>query len=226
LDNHVKTFTCPSIFGVLEDNTIDCAIYDVARGEQLIHDAYYTLRSGPGWKETLLLITYDEHGGNFDLVPPTTAVSPDASVGEFDDFAFTRFEVRIPALLISPLIEKGTVFRAREGSIDHTSVLKTIETRWKLESLTARDAAAPSLGDVLTLKHARTDDPLGGVIPPSSDSVHPNQDLPSELDRLFATRVSQLPVPNDKGTFAHDPPDLPTSAAVGDYLKARMAAWK
>jgi phospholipase C len=47
-------------------------------GEQLIHDVYYTLRNGPGWNETLLLITFDEHGGNFDHVPPPPgAVPPD-----------------------------------------------------------------------------------------------------------------------------------------------------
>src|SRR6202012_2816210 len=43
--------------------------YDVALGEQLIHDVYETLRGGPGWPQTLLVITYDEHGGGFDLRP-------------------------------------------------------------------------------------------------------------------------------------------------------------
>jgi len=58
--------------------------YDVAQGEQLIHDVYYALRNGPGWNDTLLIITYDEHGGNYDHVPPPWgATPPDYSVGEW-----------------------------------------------------------------------------------------------------------------------------------------------
>ena len=190
LDNHVKVFTCPSIFGRLSDKDIDWGIYgynrdpltrldfpdtqhadeshfghfrdfrerassgqlpaytflepsfgaggnsqhpnyDVALGEQLLHDVYYALRNSPNWDDTLLVITYDEHGGNFDHVPPPWgAVPPDDSAGEWS-FDFTRFGVRIPALLISPRIEAGTVFRSTSGTIDHTSVLKTIEVRWE-----------------------------------------------------------------------------------------------
>jgi phospholipase C len=192
-----------------------------------MHDVYYTLRKGPAWNKTLLLITYDEHGGNYDhIAPPTSAVPPDATKGEFDDFDFTRFGVRVPALLISPLIPPGTVFRASEGTIDHTSVLKTIEERWGLLPLTERDKAAPSLGDVLSLKEPRGDDPLEKIVVPASHAIHPNQQNPSELDRLYATRVSQLPIPNDQGSFGHSPPDLSTNAAIADYIRARTAAWK
>src|SRR5258708_22714235 len=57
--------------------------YDVAAGEQLIRDTYYAVRNGPGWNDTLLLITYDEHGGNYDhFPPPSTAAPPDNSIGE------------------------------------------------------------------------------------------------------------------------------------------------
>ena len=285
LDNHVKIFTCPSIFGRLSDANMDWAIYgytkdpltrldfpdtqhadethfghfrdfkaraaagtlpayaflepdfgsggnsqhpnyDVALGEQLIHDVYYALRHSPNWSETLLVITYDEHGGNYDHVPPPSgAVPPDNSAGEFD-FDFTRFGVRIPALLISPLIPAGTVFRAASGTIDHTSVLKTIEDRWGLDPLTERDAAAPSLANVLTLAAPRTDDPLKGVVIPLANATNPNLSHPSLLDRIHASRVAQLPVRNDKGSYDHhDPPDLSSSAAISDYIQARTAAW-
>ena len=50
--------------------------YDVALGEQLIHDVYETLREGPGWPQTLLVITYDEHGGCYDHVPPPSGATP------------------------------------------------------------------------------------------------------------------------------------------------------
>lgn len=200
--------------------------YDVSAGEQLILDVYNAVRTGPGWNDTLLLITYDEHGGNYDHVaPPSGATTPDKSVGEFD-FDFTRFGVRIPALLISPRIKAGTVFRAKAGVIDHTSVLKTIETRWGLPALTARDKAAPSLGDVLTLAAPRTDDPINGVQAPTSSAVHPNLAQPSILEKIHANRVSHLQLRNDKGSYdQHTPPDLSSSEAIGDYVQTRTAAW-
>jgi phospholipase C len=75
--------------------------YNVALGEQLIHDVYYALRNGPAWNQTLLIVTYDEHGGCYDHVPPPSgAVSPDTSVGEYG-FDFTRFGPRVPAVLVS-----------------------------------------------------------------------------------------------------------------------------
>jgi phospholipase C len=286
MDNHVKVFTCPSIFGSLSAAGLDWAIYgynrdpltrldfpdtqtadeshfghfrdfqeraaagtlpaytflepdfsaagnsqhpnyDVARGEQLMHDVYYALRNGPAWNDTLLLITYDEHGGCYDHVPPPGgAVPPDNSVGEFE-FDFTRFGVRIPALLISPRIEPGTVFRAVRGTIDHTSVLKTIELRWGLDPLTARDAAAPDLGSALTRRTPRTDDPLAGVQVPVSRAAHPHLSNPSLIERLHADKVAKLPLRDDRGTYdQHIPPELSSSAAIGDYIQARTAAWK
>jgi phospholipase C len=201
--------------------------YDVAKGEQLIHDVYYALRSAPQWNETLLVITFDEHGGNYDHVaPPWGAVPPDHSAGEFG-FDFTRFGVRVPALLVSPRIAAGTVFRAKHGTIDHTSVLKTIELRWHIDPLTARDKAAPDLGDVLTLASPRTDDPLQGLAVPLSGGVHPNASDPSAMDLIHAEKVSTLPLRNEQGSYdEHTMPDLPTSAAVGEYIQTRTAAWR
>lgn len=201
--------------------------YDVARGEQLIHDVYYALHDGPGWNDTLLIITYDEHGGNYDHVPPPwSAAAPDDSLGEFG-FDFTRFGVRVPALLLSPRIEAGTVFRTRRGTIDHTSVLKTLELRWDLDPLTARDKTAPDLGDVLTLDRPRTDDPLSGVQVPVSHVTHPHPFRPSVLEKLHAAKVAELPLRNEQGTYdQHLPPDLSSSAAISEYIQMRTAAWK
>jgi phospholipase C len=129
-------------------------------------------------------------------------------------------------LLVSPRIAAGTVFRAKQGTIDHTSLLKTLELRWKLKPLTARDAAAPDLGDALTLETPRTDDPLEGVQAPVSSGAHPNQSQPSVIDKIQAMRVSHLPVRNDQGQYDHHvAPDLSTSAAVGEYIQNRTAAW-
>ncbi len=81
-------------------------------------------------------------------------------MGEFG-FDFTRFGVRVPTVLVSPWIAPGTVFRAPAGSppFDHTSTLATVERRFGLPYLTARDNAAADVGDALTLSVPRSDDP-------------------------------------------------------------------
>jgi phospholipase C len=170
--------------------------YDVALGEQLIHDVYTALRGGPGWNSTLFILTYDEHGGLFDHVPPpTNATPPDDSAGEYG-FDFTRFGPRVPTVLVSPLIPAGTVFRVPEGAtpLDHTSILKTVERRWNLQPLTARDAAAVDVGDALTLTIPRTDDPLAGVVVPASGAVSPAAGRPTHLQEVYADLLArQLP---------------------------------
>jgi phospholipase C len=171
--------------------------YDVALGEQLIHDVYEALRAGPGWPGTLLVITYDEHGGCYDHVPPPWgAVPPDSDAGEFA-FGFDRFGVRVPTVLVSPLIAPGTVYRVPAGGmpLDHTSILKTVEQRWNLPTLTARDAAAPAFGDVLTLTTPRTDDVLAGVtVPVASGPAPATAGTVSHLQSIQAELVGrQLP---------------------------------
>jgi phospholipase C len=202
--------------------------YDVALGEQLIHDVYYALFNGPAWKSTLLIITYDEHGGCYDHVPPpTNAVPPDSDAGEYG-FDFTRFGPRVPTVLVSPLIAPGTVFRVAAGAmpLDHTSILKTVETRWNLPTLTARDAAASDIGDVLTLATPRTDDPLAGVVVPVSSGQGPDVTQPSHLQQVHAELVSQLPVPDAQGGAHHQMPALKTSADYKAYIDTRTAQWK
>jgi phospholipase C len=165
--------------------------YDVALGEQLTHDVYEAVRGGLNWAQTLLVITYDEHGGLFDHVaPPAGAVPPDNSAGEFG-FDFTRFGVRVPTVLISPLIEAGTVYRAQAGTLDHTSTLKTVEERWNLPALTARDAAAPGFGDVLTLTAPRTDDVLASVTIPPPSTQNPSAGEPSHIQEIQADLISR-----------------------------------
>jgi phospholipase C len=201
---------------------------NVALGEQLIHDVYYALRKGPGWNRTLLVITYDEHGGCYDHVaPPTNAVPPDSSAGGYG-FDFKRFGLRVPTVLVSPLIAPGTVFRVAAGStpLDHTSILKTIEQRWGLPALTARDAAAPGIGAALTLATPRTDDPLQGVTVPQVKPRNPPDPRPSHLELVHAEQVSQLPVPDAAGGSHHVMPVLRTSRDYRDYIRERIAAWK
>jgi phospholipase C len=202
--------------------------YDVSLGEQLIHDTYYALRNGPLWNQTLLIVLYDEHGGCYDHVaPPSGAVPPDSTAGEYG-FDFTRFGPRVPALLISPLIRAGTVFRVPAGSmpLDHTSVLKTIELRWNVPSLTARDAAAADVGAVLSLSTPRTDDPLAGVVVPTSSGTNPSANKPSHLQEVYADLVSRLPVPDAVNGTYHSLPKLVTGDDYDRYIRDRLTAWK
>jgi phospholipase C len=202
--------------------------YNVALGEQLIHDVYYALYNGPAWNNTLLIVTYDEHGGCYDHVPPpTNAVPPDNSVGQ-DEFDFKRFGPRVPTVLVSPLIAAGTVFRVAADAmpLDHTSILKTIETRWNLPTLTARDAAAGDVGAVLTLATPRTDDPLVGVVVPVATGAQPDLEQPSHLQQVQAELVSQLPVPDAQGGTHHRMPVLKTGSDYKAYIIARTNAWK
>src|SRR6201986_2954838 len=183
--------------------------YTVALGEQLIHDTYEALQPGPGWPQTLFVLTYDEHGGCYDHVPPPWgATPPDNSAGEFG-FAFARFGVRVPTLLISPLIAPGTVYRVPDGTtpLDHTSILKTVEQRWNLQPLTARDAAAPGCGDVITLTTPRDDDVLAGVTVPVSGAAGPSAGQVSHLEAIREELVARYsPAPRPAAPAAVDGP--------------------
>ncbi|MCA0300821.1 MAG: phosphoesterase [Proteobacteria bacterium] len=209
--------------------------YNVANGEQLILDVYGALRFGPNWNSTLLIITYDEHGGFYDHHPPKAdAVAPGDKAPDLG-FDFQRFGPRVPAVLVSPLIPAGTVFRAPEGkTIDHTSVIKTLYDRWgknivppALKYLTQRDEAAPSLGDVLTLQMPRRDDPLRGVTLPEPVPPPPGFDptIPSTLDLIHAQQVAQLPIQRADGTVERQAPVLPTTdAELRAFVRDRLAA--
>jgi phospholipase C len=232
-------------FGLFSDFTADAAagrlepswgatgnsehpIYDVALGEQLIHDVYYALRGGPGWNQTLLIISYDEHGGCYDHVPPPSgATPPDDSPGE-NGFDFTRFGVRVPAVLVSPLIAAGTVYRVPAGAmpLDHTSVLKTIETRWGLPPLTQRDAAAPDVGGTLTLQTPRTDDPLAEVTVPTSSGPNPAAAEVSHIQQIDAQLTAALPVPTERLRSAPVLEEAQTPEQYDEYIKTRTETWK
>jgi phospholipase C len=79
------------------------------------------------------------------------------------------------------------VYRASGGTpLDHTSVLRTVEQRWNLPALTARDAAAPGFGDVLTLSAPRSDDVLAGVTVPVASGPAPAAGTVSHLETVQA----------------------------------------
>lgn len=128
--------------------------HSVKRGEALIADVYHCVRTSPLWEKSLLLVVYDEHGGFYDHVTPAAATPPDAYQSQFK---FDRYGVRVPAILISPYIQKGTIVGE---TFDHTSIPATLKELFKLDSfLTKRDAAARTFSGVPDLASARKDPP-------------------------------------------------------------------
>jgi phospholipase C len=128
---------------------------DVQVGQKLISDVVHAMFKSPQWGRSAIFITYDEHGGLYDHVPPPKACAPDAiapilaaddhTVGGFDRYGF-----RVPLIVVSPFSKRSYV--SHEIS-DHTSVLRFLETRFDLGALTARDANANALLDYFDFDH-------------------------------------------------------------------------
>nr|WP_062335769.1 alkaline phosphatase family protein [Herbidospora sakaeratensis] len=89
--------------------------HKVSSGDALVGTIYRALSTSPRWNRILFVITHDEHGGCYDHVPPPAAMPPDGYVPQFCVGEINPFRVygpRVPAILVSPYIEAGTVFRA------------------------------------------------------------------------------------------------------------------
>ena len=138
-------------------------------GEALLAKIYNAIRaaqsdSGSNAWNTLFLITFDEHGGTYDHVPPPVAPAPQTggSPGQMG-FGFRRSGVRIPAIAISPWIPAQTVITSEYRN---TSVIATLRQRWQLgPPLTERDAAAADLSPVFSLDAPRDPDGWPEVSP-------------------------------------------------------------
>lgn len=135
---------------------------DIRPGEQLIADVYNMVKASPAFEKTLLVITYDEHGGCYDHVPPPGgAKNPDPrnQPGQ-DGFRFNRFGVRVPCVVVNPHVKRGLIARPQGYTpFDHASVIKTVQNCFQLEGfLTERDRAAPDFSGLLTLDTPRKED--------------------------------------------------------------------
>jgi phospholipase C len=146
---------------------------DVGYGEQFLAQVVAACTSSPQWRSLALFVTYDEHGGFYDHVPPPSVIPPDdippdlkgenqSAPGGYDRYGF-----RVPFIVVSPWARPNYVSRV---VADHTSILSFIEHRWNLPALTRRDANAWNLSDMFDVSaphflHAPALPP-----PPSTDA--------------------------------------------------------
>ena len=132
---------------------------DIRDGENLIKRIYEALRASDAWSSSLFIITWDEHGGFFDHISPPVATPPgDTSPGSKYNqyrFSFAQYGARVPTLVISPFVPKGTI---DHRIYDHSSVLTTLEAAFAMNPLTARDAHANGLLSLLSLSTPRSTD--------------------------------------------------------------------
>jgi acid phosphatase len=114
-------------------------------GSSHLVDLLKAIRSGRCAKDTMIIVTYDEFGGQWDHVPP-----PGQAGGPAGPSDQSGPGTRIPALVIAPHLRGD--FVVDHTSHDTTSVLSTIEQRYGLEPLSTRDAAAAPLTSVFGAK--------------------------------------------------------------------------
>ncbi|HLX92282.1 MAG TPA: alkaline phosphatase family protein [Puia sp.] len=139
---------------------------NVLNGEALVQSTYEAIRNSPLWESSLLIITYDEHGGFYDHVAPPAAVPPGDSTPKTGHnqygFLFDRYGVRVPAVVISAYTLKNSISHT---VFDHSSIPATLECMFGLNPMTGRDGTANNLTALAGLAAARTDTPekLQGV---------------------------------------------------------------
>jgi phospholipase C len=168
---------------------------DVTRGDALVKLVYEAIRQSPHWESSLLVVTYDEHGGFYDHVPPPPGVPPGDVTEPSNNghgFRFDLLGVRVPTVIVSPWIPDvrsptpdRTCNLVDNTPYDHSSLLATLERLYGLPSMTARDAAA---NDVLHLMSA---------------------DAPRESPRT-------LPAPAQSGLVCDDPRRVAETSQAGD----------
>jgi phospholipase C len=141
---------------------------DMSYGEYWAYQIVNAVLSSPAWPNTLLVYTYDEHGGYYDHVPPPAAIAPDSIPPELSEGdapgGYDLYGPRVPGIVASPYSKPNAVTNVVH---DHTSVLATIEAQWNLPALTYRDANAKTVADFLDVGHAAFLEPPTIAEPPA-----------------------------------------------------------
>ncbi|HEX6504289.1 MAG TPA: alkaline phosphatase family protein [Terriglobales bacterium] len=135
---------------------------NIQMGEAHVEEVISALMQSAYWKDTVFILTFDEAGGFYDHVPPQPAVSPDGilpmdlnpgdvcTVAQGPDCDFNHTGFRVPLIVISPFTKKNYVSHT---VADSTAMLKLIETRFQLPSLTKRDAAQMDMTEFFDFKN-------------------------------------------------------------------------
>jgi phospholipase C len=179
----------------------DHPLADIRLGERFIADTYHALADAGYLDNTVLVVTFDEWGGFYDHVPPPRVVD-DTDPGSVDHTGddstptegrlvpdYRQLGFRVPTIVVSNLAPASVLHHA---PFEHTSTLKLIESTFGLPSLTARDAHAENLGQVLR----RTPRPPvpSGAIPRSSQVLGPMDDAAAVCSADSVQSVSPPPV--------------------------------
>ncbi len=199
-------------------------------GEHLLSLVYNAIKnsssdSGSSWYNTFLLITFDEHGGTYDHVPPPTVPSTGSGGSGEMGFGFDRLGLRVPTIAVSAWIRPGTVVNEE---FRHTSVIRTLRERWSLGApLTGRDASAPSLIPLLTLDGPVTPDRWPAVMTPEITLGHEvlsSLELPMTLmEREFVREALYFEGKLSSREIAADPDSIRHSEAHDHMLRLRNA---
>jgi phospholipase C len=132
---------------------------NIAVGEAFVASVVNAVMSGPGWSKTLLIWTYDEHGGYYDHVPPPAALAPDDIPPDVQAISsttlpyngFAQYGFRVPFAIVSPYARPSYV---SHQVMDHTSICALVEAKWNLPAMTLRDANAVPPLDMLDFDRA------------------------------------------------------------------------
>jgi phospholipase C len=192
------TFIEPS-YNVLSDykcSNSQHPLDDVTRGEMLLKHTYEALRSSPLWESSLLVITWDEHGGFYDHVAPPAAVPPGDTKPNNDNsqfgFGFDRYGPRVPCVIVSPRIPRNLI---DHRMYDHSSIPALLEACFGLKPMTERDAQANNPIRLLSLATPRDDAPT--TLPSPAQSGVPGCDDDSGLG-ILAVRKPVIARPADQ----------------------------
>jgi phospholipase C len=149
-----------------EDGNSQHPLGSVRAGEMIIKRTYEALRASPIWNDSMLIITYDEHGGFYDHVAPPSARRT-GSTGRKFGFTFDQLGPRVPAIVISPRIPRNLIDHRR---YEHSTIVSTVIRLFGLKELTSRSSMTSDLKPLATLDAPRSDapmtlpDPMGGAI--------------------------------------------------------------
>lgn len=221
-------------FGVFRESEVDgrlvldSAVSDVRAGEKLVADVYNAIKhsatpGGSNAMNTLLLITFDEHGGTYDHVPPPAATPPVAGDGPGEmGFAFDRLGVRVPAIAVSAYTRAGTIVH---DEMHHAAVIATLTRLHGLRPLTRRDAEANDLFGIVNLDTPRNPDTWPVVhpmyVPPNphedehldlKDGPHKHKPLSSPGRGLLGLLLAR-----------YGPPDAPEPQTYADAYEVLRA---